>query len=214
MQAYQECLELLITEFSTGEFYRELFEAKQEYFLESGVVSEDDPDFENQMDIFMGWYLFDRPLSEHDLPPVKLYFRRNRDNMNEEQLEKFTALTETIHSIFEVVKQRGDKLVLREYCTRKKMEVEDDRYNYGFSKGDVFEARIIPSGKKTYCFASGFCFHPQDSVKFIDSQIKKIRYQDLEQRNQLLLKLNQMKMKHLRYPHIDVSYIYTLNPKF
>ncbi len=213
MQDFQECFDLLIEEFSTGEFYRELFTAKQEYFLESGVVSEDDPDFENQMDIFMGWYLFDRPLTDHDLSPVKLYFRRNRENMDEVQLEKFTAMIDTIHSIFEVVKQKGDKLFLREYCTRKKLEVEDDRYNLGFSKGDVFEARLIPVGKG-FCFASGFCFHPRESVRFIDSQIKNIRYQDLEQRNQLLLKLNQMKMKHLRYPHIDVSHIYTLEPKF
>lgn len=213
VQEFQECFDILIEEFSTGEFYRELFTAKQEYFMESGVVSEDDPDFENQMDIFMGWYLFDRPLQEHDLSPVKLYYRRNRDTLEPKALEKFYALTETVHSIFEMLKQKGDTLILREYCTRKKFEINDERYNLGFSKGDVFEARLIPNGKQ-FCFAAGFCFHPRESIRFIDSQIKKIRYQDLEQRNQLLLKLNQMKMKHLRYPHIDVSHIYTLEPKF
>ena len=63
-------------------------------------------------------------------------------------------------------------------------------------------------------FRSGFCFHPKEAYKFIESQMKKIREDDSAQRTKLLLKLGQMKNKQYRFPHIDVQYIYTLTPKF
>lgn len=212
---YDECLKTLIDEYTAGDFYREIYRAKQEYFADFGVVNEDDPDFENQMDIFMGWYLFDRNLSGYDLPPVKLYFRKYGDSLPEEKRQLARNLIDTTHSIFETLKRKDDIVVLREYCTRRKYEVVDSRYSMGFSKGDIFEARLIPlpDGKR-HCFAAGFCFHPKESSKFIDGQIKKIRHQDVDQRNKLILMLGKMKLKHQRYPHIDVKHIYTLEPKF
>ncbi len=48
--------------FTTGDYYKEVFQAKQEYFEKAGVVYEDDDEFENRMCIFMDWYIFDRDL--------------------------------------------------------------------------------------------------------------------------------------------------------
>jgi hypothetical protein len=210
---FQKCIDIITDEYTAGDYYREVYEAKKDYFESLGVISEDDPDFENQMDVFMGWYLFDRPLDKHDLPPVFLYYRKNAPTFTPEQDALFRALTMFKHSVFELVKQKDTSITVRDLSTGEKYDVKDVEFRAGFSKGDVFEARLVPDGK-AYVFANGFCFHPKEAFKFIDSQMKKIREGDAAQRTKLLLKLGQMKNKQQRFPHIDTQYIYTLTPKF
>ena len=72
IEKYQTCVDVITNEYTAGDYFREVYEAKKNYFENLGVIAEDDPDFENQMDVFMGWYLFDRPLEKHDLPPVNI----------------------------------------------------------------------------------------------------------------------------------------------
>ncbi len=213
LERYQTQLTKIIDTFTTGEFFREVFEAKREYFENLGTVPEDDPDFENQMDMFMGWFLFDRPLNQHDLPPVLLYYRRNRDKFSGDEEVIFRSLTETKHSVFELLKLKEGDMTLRDLGNKDKYDITENEYRVGFSKGDVFEARLVPQGK-IWVFANGFCFHPKDAFKFIAEQMKKIRDEDHAQRTKLMLQLRQMKTKHLRFPHIDVKHIYTLTPKF
>jgi hypothetical protein len=210
---FQKCIDLITSEYTAGDYFREVYQAKKDYFESLGVISEDDPDYENQMDVFMGWYLFDRPLEKNDLPPVFLYYRKNAANFSAEEEALFKALALTKHSVFELLKQKDNSLVLRDLSNKEKYEVKDLQFRAGFSKGDVFEARLIPEGK-AYVFANGFCFHPKEAFKFIESQMKKIREEDTAQRTKLLLKLGHMKNKQRRFPHIDVQYIYTLTPKF
>lgn len=213
IEKFQQCIDVITNEYTAGDYFREVYEAKKNYFENLGVIAEDDPDFENQMDVFMGWYLFDRPLEKHDLPPVYLYYRKNQARFSPEEDSVYKALTLSKHSIFELVKQKGNSLLLRDLSNGQKFEVQDMQFKAGFSKGDVFEARLVPEGK-SYVFANGFCFHPKEAFKFIESQMKKIREDDVAQRTKLLLKLGQMKNKQHRFPHIDAQYIYTLTPKF
>lgn len=209
----QKCIELVINEYTAGDFYREVYEAKKEYFENLGTVTEEDPDFENQMDVFMGWYLFDRPLNKFDLSPVQLFFRKNIGNLSEEQRKVFPCLTEARHSIYELIKIKDSSFVLQDLNNKEKLEVIDSNYRGVFSKGDIFEARLVPV-EKQFVFTNGFCMHPKEASKFIQSQMKKIRAADVTQRTKLLLKLGNMKNKHQRFPHINIDYIYTLEPKF
>jgi hypothetical protein len=213
LEKMQKCVDRITNEFTAGDYYREVYEAKKTYFESLGVLSEDDPDFENQMDVFMGWYVFDRPLAQHDLPPALLFFRRSQSTLTTEELPLYEAIIKNVHSVFEMLKQKGDLFSLRDLSTGNKFEVFDQHYKAGFSKGDIFEARLIPDAGR-YLFAQGFCFHPKEAMKFIELQMKKIREEDVAQRTKLMLRLGQMKNKHKRFPHIDVQHIYTLTPKF
>ena len=174
---FQQCLDTITNHFTSGDYFREVYGAKKDYFESLGVISEEDPDFENQMDVFMGWYLFDRPLEQHDLPPVLLYYRKNLGTLASEQEALYKALTEFRHSIFELLKQKDSTYIVRDLSNKEKYEVQDSQFRAGFSKGDVFEARLIPEGGG-YVFANGFCFHPKEAYKFIESQMKKIREED------------------------------------
>ena len=97
---YQKYLDPVIEEFITGEYFREVYNAKQEYFTKAGIVYEDDAEFEQRMCVFMDWYLFDRDLPNVDLPPIKLYFRKNKDRFNNEELNIYKDFCSTIHSMF------------------------------------------------------------------------------------------------------------------
>ena len=212
---YQKYLEPIIEEFTTGEYYAEVYSAKQEYFEKAGVVYEDDSEFEHRMSIFMDWYLFDRDLPGVDLPPMKFYFRKNKESFNNEELNIYRDFCSTVHSIFRLKRHTFFKkgLVITDLFSNKSYTVTDAEINRGFARGDIFEARIIPF-RGTYEFSRGFCFHPVEMESFISGEIKKVRFQDKSRQTKLILQLSSMKLKHLRFQHIDIHHIYTLQSKF
>lgn len=212
---YQRYLDPVIEEYSTGDYYREVYNAKLEYFDKAGVVYEDDPEFEQRMCNFVNWYLFDRDLPGVDLSPIKCFFRRNRDRFTSEELNIYKDLCSTIHSIFRLKRFTFTRsgLVVVDLFSSKTYKVVDPEINRGFSRGDLFEARIIPF-QGAFEFSRGFCFHPIEMESFILGEIKKVRFQEKGRQTKLILQLASMKLKHQRFNHIDVRHIYTFGSKF
>jgi hypothetical protein len=163
----------------------------------------------------MDWYLFERDLPGVDLPPIKYYFRRNKDKFSSEELNIYRDFCSTIHSLFRLKRftwnQKG--LVVTDLFSNKTYTVMDSEINRGFTRGDIFEARIIPF-KGSFEFSRGFCFHPTEMESFILREIKKVRYQDKSRQTKLILQLAAMKLKHLRFQHIDIRHIYTFESRF
>lgn len=201
--------------YTTGEFYPEVFKAKQEFFDQSGTVHDDDIEFEQRMSLFMDWYLFDRQIPSLGMQPITHYIRQNQPEFSEPEKVLADNLSHSIHSIFifRGTTLFGKKLVIQDLFTKKKYRVIDPRLKHAFARGDIFEARLfVHEGK--YYFSQGFCFHPVEMKSFILSEIKKIRFQDRDRHLQLILQLAQMKLKHQRFSHIDVKHIYGFDSKF
>ncbi|MGE0614811.1 MAG: hypothetical protein AB7P04_04155 [Bacteriovoracia bacterium] len=213
--SHQKYLDPIIEEFSTGNYYREVYLAKEEYFDKTGIIYEDDGEFEQRMCIFMDWYLFDRDLPGVDLPPVKYYFRKHKNDFATEELGIYKDLCGTIHSIFRLKRFSffGKGLVVTDLFSGKSYKVNDPEMKRGFSRGDLFEARLIPF-QGTLNFSKGFCFHPTEMESFILSEIKKVRFQDKSRQTKLIMQLAAMKLKHQRFQHIDVRHIYTFSSRF
>lgn len=212
---YQKYLEAIIEEFTTGEYYREVYNAKLEYFDKAGIVYEDDVEFEQRMCIFMDWYLFDRDLPGVDLPPIKYYFRKNKDRFSSDELNIYRDFCSTIHSVFRLKRFTWNRkgFVVIDLFSSKTHTVTDSEITQGFTRGDIFEARIIPF-KGYFEFSRGFCFHPADMESFILGEVKKVRFQDKSRQTKLILQLAAMKLKHLRFPHIDIRHIYKFESRF
>jgi hypothetical protein len=212
---YQKYLDPIIEEFTTGEYYPEVYKAKHEFFEKAGIVYEDDSEFEQRMCIFMDWYLFERDLPGVDLPPIKYFFRKNKDRFSNEELAIYGDFCRTIHSIFRLKRTAwfSQGLVVQDLFSRKSYTVNDNELNQGFTRGDVFEARLIPF-RGTYEFSRGFCFHPVEITSFIQGEIEKVRHQDRNRQTKLILQLASMKLKHLRFNHIDIRQIYNYESKF
>ena len=211
----QEKLEPIIQEFTTGEFYPEVFRAKQEFFERAGTVYDDDAEFEQRMNLFMDWYLFDRDLPSVDLPPIRYFVRQHQNEFSPDDKQIFEDLSNSIHSLFLLKRFTWFKkhMVVQDLFSRKKYMVADLNLGQAFSRGDIFEGRIFPHQGKWH-FARGFCFHPIEMRSFIVNEIKKIRFQDRSRHLKLILQLAQMKLKHQRFAHIDVKHIYEFNSKF
>ncbi len=212
---YQKYLEPIIEEFTTGEYYREVYNAKLEYFDKAGIVYEDDPEFEQRMCIFMDWFIFDRDLPGVDLPPIKYYFRKNKDRFSSEELNIYRDFCSTIHSVFRLKRFTWNKkgFVILDLFSNKTHTVIDSEITRGFARGDIFESRIIPF-KVGLEFSRGFCFHPSEIESFILNEVKKIRFQDKSRQTKLILQLSSMKLKHVRFPHIDIRHIYKFESRF
>ena len=211
----QKRLEPLIQEFTTGDYYPEVYRAKQEFFERSGIVYEDDSEFEQRMNLFMDWYIFDRDLPGVDLPPIRYYVRRHNSVFSADEKQIFEDLSASIHTLFLLKRFTffGKNLLVQDLFSRKEYVVKDPRLQMAFSRGDIFEGRIFPHQGKWY-FANGFCLHPVEMRSFILGEIKKIRFQEHSRHLKLILQLAQMKLKHQRFSHIDVKHIYGFESKF
>ena len=89
----QTKVEPVVREFTTGEYYPEVYQAKQEFFERAGVVHDDDAEFEQRMNLFMDWYLFDRDLPGVDLPPIRYYVRQHQADFTPEDKQIFEDLS-------------------------------------------------------------------------------------------------------------------------
>ncbi len=212
---YQKYLDPVIEEFTTGDYYREVHQAKGEYFEKAGIVYEDDPEFEQRMCIFVDWYLFGRDLPGVDLPPIKYYFRKNKNRLSDEELNIYKDFCATLHSMFRLkgVSFFKKDLVVKDLFSKKSYPVKNVELKSGFTQGDIFEARLIPF-KGHYEFSKGFCFHPIEVQSFILGEIQKVKFQDKSQQTKLILQLASMKLKQVRFQHIDIRHIYCFNSKF
>jgi hypothetical protein len=212
---YQKYLEPVIEEYTTGDYYREVYNAKQEYFEKAGVVYEDDPEFEQRMSIFMDWYLFDRDLPGVDLPPIKYYFRQHKEKFSNEELNIYRDFCSTVHSIFRLKRFTWGRkgFIVLDLFSNKTYRISDTEITQGFTRGDIFEGRVIPFQGENE-LSRGFCFHPLEMQSFILNEIKKVRFQDKPRQTKLVLQLASMKLKHLRFNHIDIHHIYTFDSRF
>lgn len=208
-QSYSQYMDPVVELFTTGDYYREVYEAKLEYFEKTGVIYEEDEEFEQRMCIFMDWYLFDRDLPGVDLPPIRYYFKQYRSRWTEEEVAVYSDFCSTIHSVFCVKGAPffGSGLLVYDLFSKKSYRVMSSGINQGFTRGDIFEARLILF-RNQYHFSKGFCFHSSEVKSFILNEIKKIRYQGKARQTKLILQLSAMKLRFLRYPHIDIHHLY------
>ena len=201
--------------YSSGDFYPEVFQAKQEFFNLSGTVHDTDPDYDQRMHMFMNWYLFDRKISFLLMSPIDHYIRQQKSTQNEQDRLIDASLAHSIHSIFSFCGFTwfSKKIVVCDLFTKKRYKIHDSLLSKAFARGDIFEARLL-THEGLFYFADGLCFHPVEMKSFIVNEIKKIKHHNKEDHLQLLLKLAQMKLKHQYFAHIDVRHIYENHSKF
>jgi hypothetical protein len=206
-------LDRVLETYSKGPFYEEVRRAREEFFNRTGRVAEGSEGFENAMRAFVDWYLFDRPLDQSQLSPVKLFVLENTSSIDPADQEIFENLAESTHSLFELLKASGEDVFVKDLVSGEKYVIEDPDVNQGFSKGDIFETRLLKF-RDRLVFGQSFVFHPASTRAYILKQIKLVKYLDRVHKLKLFQKLSGMKLKTEQYPHIDVRHIYTDEPLF
>lgn len=197
--------------YSSGEYYEEAKKAKEEFFQVSGKVAEGSDQFESKMNSFLDWYVFERPLSDQELAPIKAYVIDEKNSLSSQELAIYEELAKSRNSMFELLKIKNNDLYVRDLFDREKYVIEGFELAGGFTKGDIFQARLLKLEDR-YVFNNAFVFHPQEAKKFIQKQIKKVRYLKDSHRSKLLHALSAMKVKTEQYSHIEVKHIYSDEP--
>ena len=208
---YIELIDTLMQFFSDGSYKDEAISAKDEFCRFAGVMDEMAADYEMKFNQFADWYLFTRPLSENGITPVRLQAQANPLKASDEDLPFYTNLANSRHSLFLYLKTSKNDLHVKDLFSNYKLVIKDSPVLHGFEKDSPFEGRLIPLND-SFMFSNCFCFHPTESKKYIQAQIKVVnKMHDTEQesaREALIMKLFQMKYKYERYRHVAITEVY------
>jgi len=202
----------IIDHFTGSQYKDEIARAKKDFFGPTGSFEEDNEQFEAKMSLFLDWNIFDRNLSDVGLTPIESIKEIGSLRLEDSDKGNLESLLNPVHSVFEFIKIKNQNVYLKDLIHRKKYIIEDSNVLVGFTRDELFEARLIPVGK-SYQFSSGFCFHPLEAKKYILKEIKKIKKLGEPERNELMDRLARMRMKFDQFKHIRPEYIYTNDKK-
>jgi len=203
---FNEYLDRLGREITTGEFSEEVINARKEYFSKVGEVFEDDKSFENKMISFTEWYYFDRNLMKYQKTPLEYFIDKNKAIFCKEELDIYKEFLKNIHSVFYVKKIKLGEVIVKDLFESKKISVSQKNSKQYFLKGDIFEGRLIPFNEKYY-FSGSVCFHPLTLYKKIKKAFKKI-YKNQEEKTEFLFLLSSMNLILERSRKVNVKDIY------
>jgi len=168
----KDSLEHLIKIATDAPFSNDLLVARKEYQKYAGDIFEDDKSYESQMALFLEWYIFERIDPIHDQTVLEVIIN-NEKEVSPHLLKNIRKFTSNIHGLFIIKKIRGHSIRVINLFDDEKYDVVGSSNKFSFSKGTVFEGRLLSHEDSCY-FTGNFCFHPEGSKKFIKSEIKKI----------------------------------------
>lgn len=209
---YEELTERLIVHFAGEKFATDVAAAKKEFFDEAGIMDEENASFEMRMTQFLEWYLFARPMAGGALTPSQVALQSDDFAIDPSERLLFENLASSRHSVFEFVKIRGDDIYVKDLFQQKSVVIRGSPIRIGFSRDELFDARLIPTGEE-FSFSRAFCFHPEGASKFIQTEVKKVRKAPQPEREALMLRLLKMRYKFEQYRHLKLDYIYTNEKK-
>jgi hypothetical protein len=206
--SYQPYLDQLIA-FASGEARKaDLLAAKAEYFRLTGEVFEDDKFFEQRMASFLDYYLYDRPSPHTGLTPAVELYQQKQQEGPAEAAQPFRCFTETVHGLFEVRRLAKGVVRLRELFSGKDFDVTERRSIAGLTKGDIFEARLIPFNGHLL-FSAAFCYHPRAAEKPIRKEVKRRKKKEPERHpRELAWECAKRALKVDRYRQLPVERLY------
>ena len=214
---FDDLIDRLIVYFTGDAWRSEVATAKKDFFLDAGIMDEQTDHFEMRMTQFLDWYLFTRKLTGRKVTPAQFALEIDEFKMTAEERVLFESLSETKHSLFEFLRLRGRDIFVKDLLLNKDTVLRESQVNIGFSRDEIFEARLIPYGED-FVFARSFCFHPNEARGFVDEEIAKL--QDIEDETEseaaieaFLLRLMKMRYKYEQFRHLKLEYIYTNEKK-
>lgn len=200
----QEHLNSALSQFTTGDYYQVLKDAKELYFSKTGAVHEEDDDYESRMNAFNDWYLLQFNREEANSTLIKNYLE---DEEVEDDLCR--TLLDVNFSLFEYMGTNMWKQnVLKDMLHNQKINLAKGEPMPSLVKGDLFIGRVLMLENKFYMM-NGVCTLPREIKGILTKECKKVRKKgDVEEEEKFLLQTEYLKTKWRRYGHIDATKIF------
>ena len=188
----KDSIDYLIKIATNPPYSNNLLAARQEYQKYAGDIFDDDKSYENQMALFLEWYIFDRIEPAHGQTVLELIINDGKGKTLD-SLKNINVFISHIHGLFIIKKIKDHSIKAINLFDNKQYDVVEPSGKLYFSKNSIFEGRLL-TYENSYYFTGNFCFHPEGSKKFIKSEIKKIF--SLQKINVKELKLQNIKLKN------------------
>ena len=187
----KDSIEYLIKIATNPPYSNNLLAARQEYQKYAGGIFDDDKSYDNQMALFLEWYIFDRIEPAHGQTVLELIINNGKEETLD-PLKNINVFISHIHGLFIIKKIKDHSVKAINLFDNEQYDVVEPSGKLYFSKNSIFEGRLL-TYENSYYFTGNFCFHPEGSKKFIKSEIKKIL--SLQKINVKDLKLQNIKLK-------------------
>ncbi|HEB71864.1 MAG TPA: hypothetical protein ENI77_04520 [Nitrospirae bacterium] len=204
--AFRSLLENMSRFSSDARFEKMAREANGVYEAKAGSIYTDDQQYETHMTSFLEWFLFTQPANEKGQTVIDVY-REEMARGSDIELAMIDAIKEHIQDVFLVKSSKNGKIKATALLANKNYVISDQERAGLLRKGDIFEGRIVQF-EKNWLLTNGFCHHPSGSLKFIKSEMKRIRKNGGEGIEEFLFALNAMSVRYERSRQIDVKEIY------
>jgi hypothetical protein len=200
-------LDNILTEHTKESDVDALLLAKESYFQLTGVLHEDDDDYEGKMNRFNFWYLFDNIPAQKEQPPALDYLENSTIEENVKN-----SLLNIRHSLFEYVKLSFKKqVVLRDLISNKKISLAKNHPSIGMLEGDLFSGRLALYEGENFV-VGGQCLYPPKVKGILKKQAKKTgKIGSTKEEEKFLLICEHLKTKGIRYGHIDLEKIFVFD---
>ena len=181
----KDTIEYLIKIATNPPYSNNLLAARHEYQKHAGDIFDDDKSYDNQMALFLEWYIFDHIDPVHDQTILELIIN-NGKGTTLDLLKNINAFISNIHGLFIIKKIKDHSVTVINLFDKEQYDVVEPSGKLYFSKNSIFQGRLL-NYENSHYFTGNFCFHPEGSKKFIKSEIKKNSF--LQKKNLKNLKL-------------------------
>lgn len=198
----------------------ELVRGKQEYFAQTGgEVHEEDRCYEQRMQAFFNWFLFDRKQAD-GATPCERFLREKGAELPGKDKDILLGCTQSRLSLYEYRGRRGffsrpgkGQVRVRDAISGEDFDVTERRQMHGLEIGDLFEARLVPLDR-TFHFSTSFTYHPREMTRTIKREIKRRKKQGPVDAPQFCWELERMALQHEHFKNVNIDAIYNFETPF
>ncbi len=198
----------------------ELIRGKEEYFSRTGgEVHEDDRCYEQRMQAFFNWFLFDRRLPDGSTA-VERFLREKGADLPRKDKDVLLGCTQSKLGLYEYRGTRGffsrparGQVRVRDAVSGEGYDVTERRQMHGLEIGDLFEARLVPVDR-TYHFSTSFTYHRREVIPVIRREIKRRKKGGQVDVRALVWDLERMALQHERFKNVSIQAIYNFETPF
>tara|TARA_B100000925_G_C22011036_1_gene476508 strand:- start:7866 stop:8492 length:627 start_codon:yes stop_codon:yes gene_type:complete len=197
-----ECMSYYTSEENLGFFHA----AKKEFINLTGMINEEDDDFEHRVNSFHDWFLFHYELPEIKRITIKNFLLHNNKPRNVEK-----GILEAEYSIFEFLRDGKGESSFKNLLSGKEFSIREGMSKGTFVKGDIFLSHLIGARDDVF-FSRGICLIPRSLKKTIAKEVEKNDLFNMRHaKNRFLFTLEKLKNKSKSYSHIPAEKIFVFN---